>query len=183
MALGQELALRPLQGRWSRLAHHLIVEDGYACSPLNLATLGTVPSATNAITSTSATNAAALGGRAPGSFQERVRWAIVSVDGKIVAQSGGITDVHDPVDCNPRCDFLNFGSSQAGKGITVSGGLGVAGFGVFRAGLCGGESNPGGSTRSAGPSISVNDANHILVLSGDVAGAAADREYYIAVIG
>jgi hypothetical protein len=149
------------------------IENGAVTgSKIKTSTLGTVPNADNAAT---------LGGQAAGAFQQRVRWAFVEKDGTIISQSGGITVTHNPVGCTPGCYFLNFGSSQTGKAITLS--SGSPEFALFIDGVCGGE-GPGRTECTTGTSENVNDANHILVLSASTSSEAlSDRGFYITVTG
>jgi hypothetical protein len=142
---------------------------------VNLSSLGTVPTATNA---TNAVNAAALGGQPGAAFQQRVRWALVAQDGTIEAQSGGISNMHDPGTCSPGCDFLDFGSSQAGKAIVLTSTFGANAGDSYRTGNCGGVVNKGSTNCSVG-----NDTNHILVRSFDLSDSNSDSSYWIAVIG
>ena len=133
---------------------------------INASTLGTVP------------NASLLGGRDPGAFQQRVRWAIVDSAGNVLAQSGGIiNDFHKSAQNGGcPCDNLNFGSSQVNKAILVTPNT------PDRApvgSLCGGPSNPGGVTCTN----TVNDANHIFVAFDDHTGNVVSASYYLAVIG
>jgi hypothetical protein len=146
---------------------------------IKASTVGTVPNATSAIIATNAANAAALGGQPPAAFQQRVRWALVDADGSILSQSGGITNLHDPFSCKPGCDFLDFGSSQAGKAVVVSGFLGGEAA-VLRGAVCGDLPDSVGCVSGATP---VNDPNHVIVRANAVGGGFADRAYYVAVFG
>jgi hypothetical protein len=108
---------------------------------LNLATLGTVPSATTATTAaradlatraevaakadssttattaTTATNASALGGVPASGYQARTMWARVNNGGELVEQSGGITlQSH----AGPGLFFLHFPQSVAGKAVLAT---------------------------------------------------------------
>jgi hypothetical protein len=162
---------------------------------LNLATLGTVPSAAradfatrsdsathadvaaradSATSAANAANAAALGGVPPSDYQGRIMWARVNNGGEIIAQSGGIT-LQNHV--GTGLYFLHFPQSVAGKGI-----LGTALWTgptsgksvVVKATPCG----AGGSDCSVGGSNTVNDLFAELTEgSSDV-----DANFYVAVL-
>ncbi len=125
-------------------------------------------------------DSAKLGGQGPGSYQRRVRWAIVDSSGNITAQSGGIVnDFHKAAPtAGCPCDFLNFGSSQVAKAIIVTPSTGDR---MPDAQLCGGLSNPGGVDCPATPAL--DDTNHIVVEFRDHTGASVTAAYYLAVIG
>lgn len=146
---------------------------------IKASTLGTVPNATNAVNATNATNSAALGGQTPDSFQQRIRWALVD-EGKILQQSGGITVLHDPFGCKTGCDFLDFGSSQAGKGIVATSSLEGNSASTVNAGVC----DTGTLDCFSGTPAEVNTTSHVIVRTQPVgSGSYADGAYYIAVIG
>lgn len=77
--------------------------------------------ATSATTAVSASNAAMLGGQPPSAYEGRVRWALVDANGKVLAQSGGITV--DGVS-GPSPDLghytVDFGAPVTGHGIIVT---------------------------------------------------------------
>lgn len=153
-------------------------------SQINSSTLGRVPNALHAGTADNAISATSLAGQAPGAFQQRIRWAIVDQNGTIQAQSGGITmEAHDPAGC-PGCDFLNFGSSQAGKAIIVTPAVSYEDRQTdVGAAVCGGNSLPGGIFCGFGVP---DDTNHVYVQMAFVSGGTSgvrDEGYYIAVIG
>jgi hypothetical protein len=104
------------------------------------------------------------------------RWALVSPNGSIVVQSGGITASAKP---GPGQYILDFGSSVAGKLIIVSSGRASdAEFrGTVSAGPCGGTVE--GSVCAVG-----NDANHVQVITNNAGETAReDHAFYVAVIG
>jgi hypothetical protein len=119
-------------------------------------------------------NAEKLGGQPPGSYQQRVRWALVKSDGTILAQSGGITDdLHNPNGCS-GCDFLNFGASQTGKAIVVTPSDPIR---ALWAQVCGAY---GYSCAAYGVS---DDTTHIVVRSAVSSSTMAiNSTYYVAVI-
>jgi hypothetical protein len=104
------------------------------------------------------------------------RWALVSPNGSIVVQSGGITASAKP---GPGQYILDFGSSVAGKLIIVSSGRASdAEFrGTVSAGPCGGTVE--GSVCAVG-----NDATHVQVITNNAGETAReDHAFYVAVIG
>jgi hypothetical protein len=84
---------------------------------VNLASLGTVPTATSASSASTAANATQLGGIPAPGYQEKVMWARVSEEGKILAQSGGIS-----VEAHPYAGayYLHFPGQVAGRGLFTS---------------------------------------------------------------
>jgi hypothetical protein len=104
------------------------------------------------------------------------RWALVSGDGTIIAQSSGITPT---AKTSTGVYILDFGTTVSGKLIIVSSAnaADVGDRGTVSAGPCGGP--PGGSICPTG-----NDTNHVRVITrkaGD--NTAEDHPFYIAVIG
>jgi hypothetical protein len=179
----------------------LRLRDG-ACKPketpvqlagtsVETATLGQVPSAAQAAAADSATttqsaetaaDADLLGGLAPESYQQRIRWALVSADGlTIIGQSGGIAIVAEPV---TGIVVLDFGEDLRGRGLlaTVRGGL--ANKGWAQAAICGGGTlppNPETSFCNVGGSVQ-DVPNELAVATVDDTGAAVDRSFYVAVV-
>ena len=104
------------------------------------------------------------------------RWAIVSADGTIVAQSGGITPTAKP---SAGAYILDFGSAVTGKLIIASSAnaADVGDRGTVSAGPCGGP--PQGSTCPSG-----NDTNHVRIITRKAGDSTAeDHPFYVAVIG
>jgi hypothetical protein len=102
--------------------------------------------------------------------EDKVRWALVSAAGNILAQSGGIS---------VNGVYLDFGSSQVNHALLVtplySNAVGANSQATVA--LCGGPGNPGGVPCSA-----PNDVNHVIVITTDSAGSGAARGYWIASI-
>src|SRR5205823_5595453 len=83
-------------------------------------------SAGNALTAGSAGNASALGGSPPGAFQGRVRWALVSLTGTVLDQSGGVGTVTHTAASHVY--VVDFGSTLAHAALlaTPNGGSGTS---------------------------------------------------------
>src|SRR6266545_9398 len=104
------------------------------------------------------------------------RWALVSPNGSIVVQSGGITASAKP---GPGQYILDFGAAVAGKLIIVSSGRATDPEfrGMVSAGPCGGTAE--GSVCPVG-----NDTNHVQVITNNAGETAReDHSFYIAVVG
>ncbi len=115
--------------------------------------------------------AGAAGPAGPGA-----KWALVSPNGSIVVQSGGITASAKP---GAGQYILDFGSAVAGKLILVSSGRASdPDFrGMVSAGPCGGTVE--GAVCPVG-----NDANHVQVITNNPGETAReDHAFYVAVIG
>lgn len=170
-------------------------------SKLNLATLGTVPSALHADSAThaevatradaaaradvatrsdsatsaaNAADAASLGGVAASGYQGRIMWARVNNGGEIVAQSGGIT-LQDHLSAG--LFFLHFPQPVAGKGIVGTAlwtGPNSGKSVVVKATPCGPE----------GSNCSVSGSNTSSDLFAEVteASTALDSNFYVAVL-
>jgi hypothetical protein len=122
-------------------------------------------SAANAL---NAGNASALGGNPPGAFQGRIRWAVISMTGAVLDQSGGIPS---PVPHSGGTYVIDFGADLSRKALLVTPNGSAAN--PASAAPCGG-SLPGAVTCSVG----VNDANHAQVTISGGAGP-----FYVAVLG
>jgi hypothetical protein len=164
---------------------------GYAATVLPRNSVGAVQLRNNAITASKVKNFSLLrqdfkpgqlpaGARGPagpaGPAGPGARWALVRADGTIIAQSGNITPTAKP---SVGAYILDFGSSLAGKLITVSSAnaADLGDRGTVSAGICGGTTE--GSTCPSG-----NDTNHVRVITrkaGD--DTAEDHPFYVAVIG
>ncbi len=153
-------------------------------SQINLAKLGTVPSAAKAETATVASTAANaqnsnnLGGAPASAYEPRPQWALVRSDGTILAQSGGITINNAFV--SSGLYFLDFGMSVANRPVSVVPHYADPGLsGEASATPCGGSSVPGGfeCTETAG----VNDAQHLFVEMHDSSGADTPFGFYVTV--
>ena len=104
------------------------------------------------------------------------KWALVSPNGSIVVQSGGITATAKP---GVGQYILDFGSTVAGKLTLVSSGRASdPDFrGMVSAGPCGGTVE--GAVCPVG-----NDANHVQVITNNPGETAReDHAFYVAVIG
>jgi len=113
-------------------------------------------------------------------LQRRTPWAFIA-DGKILAQSGGITLVHDPADCGVGCDFIDFGSSQHNRALVVT----PNGSQVFEtAYVCGLPGNTGGNPILTHCSGDNNSPNVVLVRGVSASsGNFSDSAFFIASIG
>jgi hypothetical protein len=113
--------------------------------------------ADSAKTAESATNAATVGGVAPGAFQGRVQWAIVSKFGTILAQSGGISAVRN----DTGVFFVDFGAPVVNKAV-VTAAFATPADGGFRGGAtpfnCG-----GGAYGVDCSSLGITDDHHVVV--------------------
>jgi hypothetical protein len=142
-------------------------------SQLNLSSIGTVPSATNASHATnadSAGNANTVGGKS-------IRWLVAKPDSTIIAQSGGLTITH----VAPGLYIVDTGSSVSGHLVTASDG--VAGDSNFRgvtiAGPCGTASD---AINCEGLAPNANDGNHVLVATTETNNSTeADHSFYLTV--
>ena len=122
-------------------------------------------SSANALNAANARNADALSGNPAGAFQTRVRWALVSSTGAVLAQSGGVGNA---VHTGTGSYVLDLGASLTGKALLVT--PNGASDTTAAAAPCGGV--------TGGVSCSVsNDANHAQVKLG------ANSAFYISVIG
>ena len=104
------------------------------------------------------------------------KWALVSPNGSIVVQSGGITATAKP---GAGQYILDFGSSVAGKLIIASSGRAsdVEFRGMVSAAPCGGTVE--GSVCPVG-----NDTNHVQVITNNPGETVReDHAFYVAVIG
>jgi hypothetical protein len=142
-------------------------------------TLEQVPSAAQADVALDADH---LGGLPPEAYQGRIRWALVSADGtEIIAQSGGITPVAEPI---AGIVVLDFGEDLRGRGVvaTVRGGL--LNKGSAQVSIC------GGATLGAHPEITfcnvggdVQDVpSELAIATIDENGTAVERAFYVAVL-
>jgi hypothetical protein len=112
----------------------------------------------------------------PGPAGPGAKWALVSANGSIVVQSGGITAAAKP---GPGQYILDFGTTVAGKLIIVSSGrAGDPDFrGTTSAGPCGGTAE--GNVCPVG-----NDTNHVQVITNNPGETTReDHSFYIAVVG
>jgi hypothetical protein len=102
------------------------------------------------------------------------RWALIDGDKTIIAQSGGISVTAVG---SPGYYYVDFGSSQAGRSITVTTAFrdGDLGFGISAvAALCGGP--PEGGTCP----VVADDVNHVFVRTTADSGVSADAQaFYI----
>jgi hypothetical protein len=120
---------------------------------------GQVPDAAHA------DNASNLGGTPASGYESRIKWALVKADGSIIAQSGGISVTHSS---GSNGYYLDFGSSVAGKGVSVTLHYNDPNFnGEIVTAPCGGSGVPGGVTCVA---AGTNDANHLYVQVHDSTG-------------
>jgi hypothetical protein len=104
------------------------------------------------------------------------KWALVSPQGSIIVQSGGITATAKP---GPGQYILDFASAVAGKLIIASSGRAsdVEFRGMVSAAPCGGTVE--GNVCSVG-----NDTNHLQVITNNAGETAReDHSFYVAVIG
>jgi hypothetical protein len=108
------------------------------------------------------------------------QWALVSREGTILAQSGGITI--NTTNASFGQFFLDFGKSVARRPVSVTLHYGDGGItGESSATPCGGSSVPGGSdcTEING----VNDAKHLFVRTQNSGGTSAPFGFYVSVGG
>jgi hypothetical protein len=125
----------------------------------------------------SATNSDQLGGQPASAFGKAERWALIqgtAAGATILAQSGGMSaariaagvynvDVNASVVRLPLTGTLNTG----------------AGLGEINLAPCGGNANNPGGINCPG----VNDTTHVIVVTGNSAGAATDRTFYVRIGG
>jgi hypothetical protein len=104
------------------------------------------------------------------------KWALVSPNGSIVVQSGGITASAKP---GPGQYILDFGSAVAGKLVIVSSGR--ASDPEFRGMVSGG---PCGGTVEGSVCPVGNDTNHVQVITNNAGETQReDHAFYVAVVG
>jgi hypothetical protein len=137
---------------------------------INASSLGKVPSAANADT---------VGGKGPGSFAPAGRWALIagSASGAtVLAQSGGFGTVTRVA----LGEYLvDAGSGVSGKPLTATIDT-SGGFAQVNVAPCGGTANnPGGVNCPV-----INDTNHVLVRTINIAGSAfVDATFYLVIGG
>ena len=102
-----------------------------------------------------------------------VRWAHVRASGSVLAQSGGITVLHNSVSVY----YVKFAASVCSKPILATMTRRDSGItGEVAATPCGGD--PQGITCGQ-----INDQNTILVNVRDSSGVSTDRAFFVAVVG
>jgi len=154
-----------------------IKNKAVTAAKLNLATLGTVPSASHAAdasTADTATDASQLGGIPASGYQERGMWALVSSSGTLLQQSGGISLQAHPLSGSY---FLAFPRQIFGKAMVVS--TTMAGSGpanaYAQATVCG---NAGASSVLCGYGA---DTTSEALVETYVAGSEEEASFYILV--
>jgi len=147
-------------------------------SVLHAKTADQASTAASATRADTAQNADRLGGAPASAYESKVQWALVSKEGAILAQSGGIT-INTALAGNGLY-FLDFGRSVGNRPVSVVPHYGDGGLtGDASATLCGGGGVPGGfdCTNTTG----VNDANHLLVRTQSSTGGDAPFGFYVTV--
>jgi len=149
-----------------------VANDSLGGQQINEATLGKVPAAGNA------DNANTVGGKPASAFGAPERWILVqgtATGATILAQSGGFADV-------TRLSLGNYsvnaGQSVANRPLAAS--VNTTTLGTASAAPCGGTANNPGGFNCTG----VNDTNHVLVRTVNIAGNAfADLTFYLVIGG
>jgi hypothetical protein len=147
-------------------------EADHAKNADNATNAANATNATNATNAQNANNAANLGGQAPGAYQNRVRWVLVSPAGAILAQSGGITVTRTGVGAY----LVNFGVATAGKALLGS--SSIAGDNTFRGSIeavpC--TNAPPEGLPGACPAVNANQARFFI--SNPANTANQDHSFY-----
>lgn len=124
--------------------------------------------ATNAVTSAKIASVAAT--KVTGAVGVlRPRWALVSANGSIIAQSGGISIAAKVTGGY----YVNFGSPQTGRVIHTSIHYGSQGF--VGAAICGATT----AETTFCFALNTNTTSHVFVQTLNTAGTQADQSFYI----
>jgi hypothetical protein len=149
-------------------------------SVLHAKTADQAATAATATRADTARNADSLGGAPASAYEPKAQWALVSKEGTILAQSGGIT-INTALAGNGLY-FLDFGRSVGNRPVSVVPHYGDGGLtGDASATPCGAGAVPGGfdCTNTSG----VNDANHLLVRMQSSTGTDEPFGFYVTVGG
>lgn len=137
---------------------------------IKASSLGQVPNAAHA------DNADKLGGKSASDFSPPLRWILVqgtATGATTLADSGGFGTV---ARLGTGTYSVNSGQSAVKHSLSATLNPG-GGIGFVSAAPCGGSANNPGGLNCGG----VNDNNHVLVLTQNNAGAAADRTFYLVI--
>lgn len=163
-----------------KIAKKVVRKAAPSLSVLHAKTADQASTAVSASRADTAQNADRLGGAPATSYESRVQWALVSKEGAILAQSGGIT-INTAL-ANNGLYFLDFGRSVGDRPVSVVPHYGDGGLtGDASATPCGGSAVPGGfdCTNTAG----VNDQNHLLVRMQSSTGTDEPFGFYVMIGG
>ena len=140
----------------------------------------TANSATTADNALTAADAGLLDGLDSTAFQRRVRWAHVSNAGVILAQSGGISVVTEPI---AGIVVLDFAEDLRGKAIVATVRNGLANRGWAQVSVCGFGNGGGPETTLCNVGGDVADVtNELAVAMVDENGTGVDRNFYVVVL-
>ena len=150
---------------------------GAAASAATAASATTADSATTAAT---AADAGLLDGLDSAAFQRRVRWAHVSNAGVILAQSGGISVVTEPI---AGIVVLDFGEDLRGKAVVATVRNGLTNRGWAQVSVCGFGNGGGPETTLCNVGGDVADVtNELAVAMIDENGTGVDRNFHVVVL-
>jgi hypothetical protein len=159
----------------NRLRNHTLTGN-----QINLAKLGTVPSAQRAVSATHATSAdtALSAGDATTLGGKSVRWLLANPSGTIVSQSGGFSISRSG---GPGYYLVDAGSAVSGHAVIIS--SGVANDLGFRGSPAGGPCGTGpDSFDCSALAPGANDGHHIVVITFAPSNTAVqDHSFYLLV--
>jgi hypothetical protein len=151
--------------------------SAYAVASLPKNSVGATQLKNNAVISKKIKAEAVTGPKLARGAVPRARWALIRADGKVLAQSGGISVVKHSAGTSPGSYFLEFGSSTAHKAIVATA------AGDFEGRVSEGieAAHCGAGTDSVPCFSSVNRASVVHVVTSSN-GSNVDGSFYVAVL-